>query len=810
MFSKTQLSNSKPVTGEIKCTHCGDPCTGFDILYHDKHFCCEGCKLVYEIICENNLGYYYNLNTAPGTKFQEKQNTKGYVFLDDPEVISKLISFTDGSQTHIKLSIPQIHCSSCIWLLENLYKFDKGITQVSVNFLERTIHVVYQEQETSLRKIAGLLERIGYAPHFSFNDLAHKTTNPVNRDLYYRLGVAFFCFGNIMLLSFPEYFGLEHLSDGKFKNLFGLLNIGLSLPVLLYADSIFFKSAWNALKQMKMNMDVPIALGILAMFIRSLLDIVSGTGSGYMDTFAGLVFFMLAGRLFQSKSYKRLSFDRDYKSYFPVSVTVNIDGSEVSRPLNTIKPGDRLIIHNNEIIPADGILISGIAGIDYSFVTGENLPVSVSGGQTIYAGGKQNGPAITVEVIRSVEQSRLTELWNQQNPDQLTDNITSLSDRVSRFFTPVIILLAVVSASWYMFKGDFNLGFNVFTAVLIITCPCALALSYPFAMGSAIRIFGLNGLYIKNIFVIEKMASVTNIVFDKTGTLTETNAAQILYAGTSPDNDEIIALRSIIANSFHPLSRLISRFLGPGEKVPVFDFNEIPGRGVTATVNDCRYVVGSADFVTPGTDGQNPLNTSVSWSVNGVYRGSYLISNKYRSGIGNVIALLKRKYEILLLSGDNNSENAALADLNFSKNEMHFNQSPVEKRRHISELQQHGKKVLMIGDGLNDAGALLQSDFGVSVADDINNFSPACDAVMDSKYLAGLPEFIQYSKFATIVVLFSYTISIFYNIAGVSFAVSGNLSPLIAAVIMPLSTVTIIMIAVFGTKYGARKLHFKS
>ena len=369
------------------CFHCGDECRQETISFNDKFFCCEGCRLVHEILQENNLSQYYQLNSAPGKKVIGNNGSQ-YDYLDDEKIRQQLISFSEGSFTTLTFLVPQIHCSSCIWLLENLYRLDKGIKRSTVNFLKREVHLVYNENETSIRKIAELLNKIGYSPQISLADALKKTPARDTHSNYYKLGVSFFCFGNIMLFSFPEYFGLDAVFEPGFKKLFGYLNILLSLPVLLYADTAFFKSAITGLRHRNLNMDFPIALGIVVMYGRSLFEIISGTGAGYMDTFAALIFFMLAGRLFQNKTFDRLSFERDYKSYFPIAVSVIENGKETTKTVSAIRKGDRILIRNEELIPADAILMTGNGNIDYSFVTGESTPVAKTTGDQIYAGGK--------------------------------------------------------------------------------------------------------------------------------------------------------------------------------------------------------------------------------------------------------------------------------------------------------------------------------------------------------------------------------------------------------------------------------------
>ena len=803
-----QLSETKEKLHleEVKCYHCGDPCPKEPIVIQEKSFCCEGCKLVYEILDENNLCNFYTLNENPGNGDLKKQQTARYDFLEDEKVKQKLISFTDGATTTITLFIPAIHCSSCIWLLEHFYKLDKGVKRSSVNFLKREVSLVYNENETSLKKIADQLHRIGYAPYISLDNLEDKKKPLSNRTAYYKLGVAFFCFGNIMLLSFPEYFGLSEILEKDFRNLFGYLNILLSLPVLLYADTEFFKSAWAGVRQGRLNMDFPISLGIVVMYSRSLFEILSGTGAGYMDTFAGLIFFMLSGRLFQNKSYERLSFERDYKSYFPVAITTVENGRESSKAVSEIRTGDRILIRNEELIPADALLLKGIGNIDYSFVTGENTPVQKKAGELIYAGGKQIGSTIELEVIHEVSQSRLTQLWNEsgQKQNQNTD-INSVVDKVSIVFTIVVILIAITAGVWHTLGDNLPKALNAFTAVLIITCPCALALSYPFTLGNSIRLMGKVKFYIKNTRVIEKISHIDTVVFDKTGTITISGEATVQWSGnplTSKLKQDIYALAS---NSTHPLSRVITNYLQGCERTKVTAFEELSGQGIKGKTEGREIRIGSASFTNAGNRVEKSNASLVYVSIDGVNEGHFTIHNQYRKGLNTTISALAHSCHLHLLSGDNDSEKENLMAYFGDESALHFQQTPSDKLNFIAALQQDKHQVMMIGDGLNDAGALMQSNAGIAVSDNVNNFSPACDAILDAESFDKIPSLIKFSKASMKIIYASYGISFLYNIVGIWFAVTGNLSPLFAAIIMPLSTVTIILFTTLSSNLAARK-----
>jgi len=786
------------------CFHCGlDIEKEEQITFDEKDFCCNGCKTVYEIFSLNDLTCYYDFEKSPGATPQDINGK--YDFLENESIIAKLLEFQEDSTAIISLNIPHIHCSSCIWILENLQRLQKGINTSQVNFPEKKVRITYNPEIVSLQSIVYLLSSIGYEPYISLENYETGSNN-VDRSLTYKLGVAFFCFGNIMLLSFPEYFEVKEYWLDNYRPFFRGLIFALSLPSFLYSASGYYVSAYKSIKSKMLNIDIPIALGIIVMFVRSTFDIVMDYGSGFFDSLTGLIFFMLLGKMFQIKTYSFLSFERDFKSYFPIAITkIKSDTTEESVPVYDIEKGDRLLIRNQELIPVDGILISEKADIDYSFVTGEAIPITKKSGDKIFAGGKQIGKVIEMEVLHTVSQSYLTQLWSndvfQKNVEQKHKTIT---DKISRYFTPILLLIAFAGFGYWIFF-DANTAFNVFTAVLIVACPCALALTAPFTMGNMLRIFGNKHFYLKNALVIEQLAKVDTIVFDKTGTITTNAKSNISYQGESLSNTNLILIKNVLRASNHPLSRMLYDFLPEGKRLKLDSFEEITGKGILAVVDGIQIQLGSTDFLDKKEEG-SIQQTSVHIKIAGAYYGKYIFNNEYREGLSQLFSELSDQYQIKVLSGDNEGERTLLESLLPKGIEMIFNQRPEQKLEFIKALQEQGKNVMMVGDGLNDAGALAQSNVGISISENVNVFSPACDAILDAKEFKKLNYFLKLSKKSIKTIKMSFTLSLLYNVVGLSFAITGNLLPLVAAIIMPLSTITIVSFVTIMSNYYSRKL----
>ncbi|MCK5087952.1 MAG: heavy metal translocating P-type ATPase metal-binding domain-containing protein, partial [Melioribacteraceae bacterium] len=501
---------------KLICYHCGEDCPSDEIKINDKLFCCNGCKTVYEMLEANDLCNYYSFDETPGiTKKDEIK--RNFDFLEDPELKQKLIDFTNGKVTTVTFDIPQMHCSSCIWILENLYKFDAGIVFSQVNFLKRILSVKFLEEETTLKKVVELLDSLGYLPNLNLEEKRKDKEDSEYKKLYYKIGIAGFAFGNVMLLSFPEYLAFTGVVPNVHQLTFSLISLALALPVFFYSASEYYISAFKGLRNKIINIDVPITIGIFVLFLRSLYEIFIGGSVGYLDSMTALIFLLLTGKLFQNKTYDAMNFERNYKSYFPIAVTIIKRGRETTKPVDKLIVGERILIKNNELIPADAILVSERANIDYSFVTGESSPVLKNPEDFIYAGGRQMGGIVKIKVEKLVSQSHLTKLWNQDRTyEKPSDTLKSLSDKISKYFTLIIIAIATSGFAFWMVKGDTHTAIFVFTAVLIVACPCALALSIPFTFGNTMRIFGKNGLYIKNTSVIERLSHIDTIVFDKT------------------------------------------------------------------------------------------------------------------------------------------------------------------------------------------------------------------------------------------------------------------------------------------------------
>ena len=786
--------SSTVIDNQLLCYHCGEACVNDKIHSDEKFFCCEGCKMVYQILNQHSLCDYYALNENPGISQRIHVRKDKFAFLEDEKIQAQLISFKDDKQIHVTFYLPQMHCSSCLYLLENLHRLNEEVISSKVNFTRKEVDIIFLTSKSTLRTIVETLTGIGYEPYISLNDLKEKRP-AINKSMVYQLGIAGFCFGNIMLMSFPEYLGID-ASETGLRSVFRWINFGLAIPVLLYSALPFYQSSWKSLRHKFLNIDAPIALAIIITFIRSAYEVLSGTGGGYFDSMTGIVFFMLAGRILQDKTYRQLSFERDYTSYFPIAVSVLKENEEIPTTLPDIKPGNTLLIHNEELIPTDGILTKGKAFIDYSFVTGESLPVLKEVGELVYAGGKQTAGNIEILVVKEVAQSYLTKLWNHDEFKKTAGNKSvSFVHLLSRYFTYIVLAIALFTSIYWEINDPSKLWPAV-TAIFIIACPCALLLSNTFTNGNILRILSNNHFYLRNAQTIEDIANVNHIVFDKTGTLTTTQQQDITYEGTTLTAYQQRQVAALAACSSHPLSKALVKHFETSKKLNVNGFKEIIGKGIEGFVNGDLVKLGSYEFVK--TDADKQVGTTIFISIENKLYGYFQLSNHYRDNISPLLNKLKKNYCLSVLSGDNDAEKINLQKLLGKKATLLFHQQPEQKLHYIQQLQQQGDKVMMIGDGLNDAGALKQSNIGIAVTEQSNNFTPSSDAIIEAKQLSKLTKFIYLCRANRNIIIASFILSIVYNIIGLLFAVQGNLSPLIAAILMPSSSLSILLIT-FGS-----------
>ena len=792
-----------------QCYHCGSKVADKHFHLGEKVFCCNGCKSVYQILNKHELCKYYDLHdVAPGITKLSTIRKGTYAILEDTSVAKKFVHFTHLNTSHLTFYLPQIHCSSCLWLLENLQKLNLGIKSSRVNFDKKEVFISFNNTLTTTRAIAETLDSIGYGPHLTLHDVSNTNITTDNRLYWYKIGVAGFCFSNIMMLSIPEYLAFNDIVQSNIKIWLQGLSILLSLPVIFYSASAFFVSAWAGLKNKIINIDFPIAAALVITFGRSLYEILSGYGSGYLDSMSGIVFFMLIGRWLQEKTNQTITFDRDYSSFLPIAVHVLANGKFTPKEVSNIVVDDIIKIHNSEIIPVDAIISKGRALIDYSFVNGETIPTELPIGSIVYAGGKQLGGSLELLVVKEVSKTYLTNLWNNAIFNKKERPISSnIYDIIGQYFTIIVVIIGLSAGTFWWITGNNTLMWNALTTVLIVACPCALLLAKNYTQGHIMKIFSNNKFYIKSANVIDKLSQIQQVVFDKTGTITETNNASVTYEGNKLTPKQLDDIGSLLYQSAHPLSKLILTNISATINPNIHHFKEITGQGIEGWIDEQHIKIGKMSYISNQTKSSFSHENTVSVSIDGNFIGSYMVKSKFRKGIKNLLNDLSKSMKISLLSGDNDAEREQITKLLGADAEAIFYQSPQDKLDYIENIQSSENiKVMMIGDGLNDAGALRQSDVGIALMEHSNSFTPASDAVLDASHLVDIHKFLDLAIYSHKIITLTFVLSIIYNVIGLYFAVQGILSPVIAAILMPASSISIIFITYGCVYYKATAL----
>ncbi len=793
----TEMINESHVEAKVDhCLHCGLPCDSHRIVENHHVFCCSGCAAVYQLLNENNLCDYYN----EGKGLTPEATDKGeFDFINEPETLEKFVLFSHGDTIQFKFIIPGMHCNSCIFLLERLERFNAGIVSSRVDFFNKELLVTTKKQKVKLSDIVTLLYHLGYKPDLTLsNDAGVKKSKISVRAI--KIGIAGFCFGNIMMLSFPEYLGLTlDASSLVLKRWFDFICLGLSLPVLFYSGTEFFESSFKAIRQRTLNIDLPIALAVVATFVRSLYELFINHKAGYFDSMTGIVFLLLVGRYFQDLTYHSLTFDRDYKSYFPLSARKIIDGIVKVVNIRQLKTHDTIELRNGELLPADAVLQTEYATIDYSFITGESKPVALKKGDKIYAGAKVNGNAVRLELIASTDNSRLVKLWAVEKDKEEIDN--SLTEKINYYFTLGLLIVGAFAFSYQYYINGITEAFKALTSVLIVACPCILLLATTFANGHLLRTLKANGMFVKNKNTLTTLTKMDAIVFDKTGTLTDNKNFEIDNV-SNLNQEELSELGLLCHQSVHPYSTAIAKQYYKIADKHLSAYTDVIGKGLQGKIGSRTFKVGSAAFLNVS----QPMNVKhgvLHVEINGEYRGYFVLIHKIRPETNDITLNLKNQgYELYLSSGDNELNK----DINvqpFTKTLIH--QTPENKVELINELRSNGKVVCMTGDGLNDAPALKEADVAISVADNENAFFPACDVLLTAPALSKFPKLLHFIKASKWVIIISFAFSLVYNVIGLYYAITAQLSPLTAAILMPSSSFTMLILTWVITMVIARK-----
>ena len=687
----------------------------------------------------------------------------------------------------IMLSLPTIHCAACISAVERELQAFPGVKEARVNLtLKRA--AVDATQNVSAEDLVERLASINYeAYELDPGALTATETDKAGRNLVTRLGVAGFAMMNIMLLSISVWSGAEDAT----RDLFHWISAMIALPTIAFSGQPFFKSAWGALSVRRLNMDVPISLAILLAAGMSLYETMHGGEHAYFDAAVALTFFLLAGRYLdhRTRAVARSAAEELAALEVPRATRVGADGDEIV-PVSELQIGDLVLVRPGGRMPVDGVVDQGQSEIDRSLLTGETLPIYAGSGQIVSAGEVNLTGPLTIRVTAAGEDSslrRMTDLVAIAESGR--SRYTSLADRAAKLYAPgVHILSALAFVGWLVYTGDLRVALNIAAAVLIITCPCALGLAVPAVTTAASGRLFKHGLLIKDATALERLAEVDTVVFDKTGTLT-TGIPELTNMGDFARRDLEIAL-ALSEGSSHPLAEAITTRLRKAGIKPaqVSDITELPGYGTEGLWQGKQVRLGRAAW----TGGAQSVLTSTWLRVgkDGPAQ-AFTFTDTLRDGAEDTVQALKNAgLKVLLLSGDSTPAVKVMAD-RLAISDWMAEALPGDKVAKINALTDMGAKVLMVGDGLNDTAALRAAYASISPATALDAARTASDVVLLGKSLDPIPTAVTTAQKARRRIRENFSIASWYNVLAVPLAIAGLCSPLIAALAMSASSITV-------------------
>ncbi len=684
-----------------------------------------------------------------------------------------------AGDTRLHLSLPGIHCAACISGVERTLLAEPGVADARVNLTQKRA-IVRAESHVTAQDLTDALLRAGFeARELDPAALAAATGDQAARDLVMRLGVAGFAMMNVMLLSVAVWSGATDAT----RDLFHWISAAIAIPTVAFSAQPFFRNAIRALSAARLNMDVPISLAILLATGMSVYETAEGGHHAYFDAALSLTFFLLAGRYLDQRTRSAARSAAAELTALEVPRAVRADGSVVA--VADLVRGDRILVRPGARVPVDGTILEGQTEVDRALLTGESLPERAVVGDAVHAGEVNLTGPLTVEVLAAGKDSSLAQLTDLVAVAEMAKSkYASLADRAARIYAPAVHLLALAAfLGWLWISGDVRLSLNIAVATLIITCPCALGLAVPAVSTAASGRLFRDGLLIKHATALERLAEADTVIFDKTGTLTEGHP---VLSSHDADPTEGSIAKALAAGSSHPLASALHETL---EMAPadVAGLREVPGHGIEGTHDGISVRLGRADWL-----GAPEIAETATWlKVGDAEPVAFRFIDRLRPGAVEAIAALRADgRDVRLLSGDSPSAVAAIAKA-VGIESWQARVSPAEKAAVVDELQSTGARVLMVGDGLNDTGALASAHVSISPSSALDAARTVSDMVLLGQSLAPLADATKTARSARRRILENFGIAATYNAISIPIALMGLASPLAAALAMSTSSVLV-------------------
>ncbi|MAW62014.1 MAG: copper-translocating P-type ATPase [Planctomycetes bacterium] len=796
------------------CAHCKLPVPAALIRPEDEaQYCCPGCRTVAEAIQASGLSWYYQL-VDQGEEAQPARTTgRDYAECDDPSFAEAHVRTTARGDLETVFYVEGVHCAACVWLVEKLPQVVPGVREARLDFGRRLVTVRWQEGVVNLSQIARALDRLGYPPHPVRLGSEQLLRREEERRQLIHIGVAGAIAGNVMLIAFALYGGWFHGMEEGFRAMFRWTSLGLALLAVIWPGRVFFRGAWGALRTRTAHMDLPIAIGLGAGLLGGAWNTVQGVGEVYFDSVTTLVFLLLVGRTLQERQ-QRKAFDAvAMLSALTPRTARRLEGATVREvPQAALRVGDRVEVRAGESVPADGRIVEGSADFDLALLTGESVPERRGVGELVHAGTVDRSDRVVVEIVQTGADTRVGQLMQLvEDHARRRAPLVRLADRLSGWFVAIVLVLAGINAWWWA-MSDPGMALEHTVALLIVACPCALALATPLAVAAAIGQAATRGILVKGGEVLEQLAQPGLLLLDKTGTLTEGRMELQSWQGSDEARAAAVALES---RSSHVLARAFVAGSAEGPMLSAEDVHETVGGGLSGRVAGRAVLVGSPSFLAEhgvrldevGTEAAQGLEqvlaagrTPVGVALDGSWAGWAGFGDPLRADArASLDALRARGWQIGVLSGDHPRVVAALADpLGLDPAVCRGGMSPEDKLQYV-EAAAREQRVVMVGDGVNDAAALAAARVGIAVHGGAEASLAAADAYLTEPGLAGLTRLFAGSRRTLGVIRRNLLLSLGYNTVGVSLAMAGLLHPVAAAILMPLSSLTVV-----SSSYRAR------
>lgn len=773
----------------IQCVHCDEQALLPVFLAQDPEhklpFCCRGCLTVYEVLKERSLSSYYDIKNSSSVfkrRAPVKSSESTFSYLDDAAFIQDhSYKNHDGHQV-MDFYLEGIHCLACLWLIEKLPEFLTGVLRAKLD-LDKSVVSVSLSSEGKFSEVARELDRLGYRPHaLDRNEDSKLHREKEERSFLMRLGVAGAASGNIMIYSFSLYAGASEST----ARIFHLLTVILALPVFTYSAWPFYQSAWTSLKNKMVSIDIPISLALLMGAVMGVRGLFVNFEENYFDSLTALVFLLLLSRYFLRKIQDKGLSARDLH-YFYQNESVLRKTVEGFEEVHTsyVKAGDVLKIRPDEFIPADGVVMEGDSLINNSLLTGESLPDHVKRGHHVFSGTQNLNSDLLIQVEKTSRETRLGQiLRNVEQGWSMRSRTVDLTSVIAKYFTLTVIALSVILFLSLLSQEGTTVALTRALTLLIVTCPCALAISVPLTFHRSLSLAARNGIIVKSDEVFEKLTKAKRIFLDKTGTVT---LGQLSVTEIRVLEKPLVNLSHIISTleerSRHPVGRALREFAATngGRKLPVRSFREIPGTGVEGEIEGKFYFIGGGEI-----------------RENNKKFASFCVKDGVRKDSAKVISHLQENgLEVSLLSGDREDVVLPMArEIGVSTDRTFFRISPEEKM----DLVKKSSLSVMVGDGANDAMAMESAYVGIAVSGAMDISLRAADVYLTIPGLAGVEKLFTLSRETIKVVKRNLVLSLVYNSLSVFFVFTGHISPLVAAIVMPVSSLTVLLSTLWGTR----------